>query len=288
MFALRRLGRRGRRRQGAIALAALLLGASLCAPLQAAALRVISLSPHTTELAYAAGLGDRMVAVSAYSDYPPAAAKLEKVASWNGINLERILALKPDLILAWHGGNPRRAIDQLAAFGIPIFYADPQRVEQIADDLDRLAAYSPHPEQAHRAANAFRQRLAELRQRYAQGAPLRVMMQFGSQPLFSTSGQTLQSDLLALCGAQNIFAQSPVPWPQVSREQVIARHPQAIVIGGDAKQAASVADFWRPQLTVPVIAVERDWLNRSGPRILLAAESLCSQLQALSRAHPAT
>lgn len=143
MFALRRLGRRGRRRQGAIALAALLLGASLCAPLQAAALRVISLAAyHRAGLCRRAGRShggrQRLFRLS------PAAAKLEKVASWNGINLERILALKPDLILAWHGGNPRRAIDQLAAFGIPIFYADPQRVEQIADDLDRLAAYSPH------------------------------------------------------------------------------------------------------------------------------------------------
>ncbi|MEG2829250.1 vitamin B12 ABC transporter substrate-binding protein BtuF [Edwardsiella piscicida] len=280
--------RRAKRRRGSggrLSLAALLLGLGLSlTSLQAAALRVISLSPHTTELAYAAGLGDSLVAASAYSDYPPQAATLEKVASWNGINLERILALKPDLILAWHGGNPRRVLDQLSALGITLFYSDPQRVSQVADDLDRLAAYSPHPEQAHRAAAQFRQRLQQLRQRYAQGAPLRVMMQFGNQPLFSTSAKTLQSDLLALCGAQNIFADSPVPWPQVSREQVIVRRPQAIVIGGDAAQAAIVTDYWRPQLRVPVIAVNQDWLNRSGPRILLAAESLCAQLHTLSTA----
>lgn len=91
-----------------------------------AAQRVISLAPSTTELAYAAGMGNTLLAVSAYSDYPPAAKQLEQVASWQGINLERILALKPDLVLAWRGGNPQRVLDQLASFGIPIFMQMPK------------------------------------------------------------------------------------------------------------------------------------------------------------------
>ena len=125
-----------------------------------AAQRVISLAPNATELAYAAGMGDVLVAASAYSDYPPQAAKLEQVASWQGINLERVLALKPDLILAWRGGNPQRVLDQLAAFGIPIFYADADTLEGIAGLLDKLAQYSPHPEQAHQAAEGLRRQFA--------------------------------------------------------------------------------------------------------------------------------
>ncbi|MDW6156830.1 ABC transporter substrate-binding protein, partial [Klebsiella pneumoniae] len=92
----------------------------------------MSLAPNATELAYAAGMGEVLVAASAYSDYPPQAAKLEQVASWQGINLERVLALKPDLILAWRGGNPQRVLDQIAAFGIPIFYADADNLGGIA------------------------------------------------------------------------------------------------------------------------------------------------------------
>ena len=173
-----------------------------------AAQRVISLAPNATELAYAAGMGDVLVAASAYSDYPPQAAKLEQVASWQGINLERVLALKPDLILAWRGGNPQRVLDQLAAFGIPIFYADADTLEGIAGLLDKLAQYSPHPEQAHQAAEGLRRQFAALKQQYAANPSRRVLLQFGTQPLFTSAGATLQSQVLALCGGQNVFADS--------------------------------------------------------------------------------
>jgi len=250
------------------------------APSVWAANRVISLAPHTTELAYAAGMGAVLVAASAWSDYPPEAKRLEQVASWQGINLERILALKPDLILAWRGGNPQRQLDQLAAFGIPIIYIDPLSVEDIAKALDNLARYSPHPEQAHQAARAIRQQAAELKKRYAGNRPVRVFMQFGNQPLFTAGKETLQSQILGLCNARNIFDDSPVPWPQVSREQVLIRKPQAIVAAGSDARIPLVKAFWQPQLTVPVIALNEDWFNRSGPRIMLAAEQLCRTLAA--------
>lgn len=105
-----------------------------------------------------------------------------------------------------------------------------------------------------------------------------MLLQFGTQPLFTSSAATLQSQVLSLCGAENIFADSPVPWPQVSREQVLVRKPQAIVISGSTQQIANVKAFWGPQLDVPVIALEEDWFNRAGPRIMLAAQSLCGQL----------
>lgn len=261
-----------------------LLLIALAAPAAWAAGRVISLAPHTTELAYAAGMGETLVAASAWSDYPPAAKKLEQVASWQGINVERILALKPDLILAWRGGNPQRQLDQLAAFGIPIRYFDPVSIEDIARSLDDLARYSPHPEQAHQAARAIRQQAADLKKQYAGNAPVRVFLQFGTQPLFTAGKQSVQSQLLGLCGARNIFDDSPVPWPQVSREQVIIRKPQAIVTTGDNARIPLIASFWQPQLRVPVITLTEDWFNRDGPRIMLAARQLCQAL-AQSGAH---
>ncbi|OVZ75916.1 vitamin B12 ABC transporter substrate-binding protein BtuF [Yersinia intermedia] len=258
-----------------------LFSLALYAPLAVAVERIISLSPSTTELAYAAGLGDKLVAVSAYSDYPEAAKKLEQVASWQGVNVERILALKPDLILAWRGGNPQRPLDQLTAFGIPIFYSDPVNMDQIAGDLDKLAQYSSHPEQARQAAAQLRQNVTELRRHNARNPPLRTFLQFGTQPLFTSSGHTLQSEVISLCGGENIFAGSRVPWPQVSREQVMTRQPQVIVVSGDQPQADNVKAFWQPQLAIPVITLNEDWFNRSGPRILLAAEQLCQQMATL-------
>ncbi|OWF84420.1 vitamin B12 ABC transporter substrate-binding protein BtuF [Yersinia kristensenii] len=259
----------------------MLLLLSLFTSSSLAAERVISLSPSTTELAYAAGLGDKLIAVSAYSDYPEAAKKLEHVASWQGVNIERILALKPDLILAWRGGNPQRPLDQLASFGIPIFYSDPINIDQIADDLDKLAQYSPHPEQAHQAAIQLRHEATELHRQNARNQPLRTFLQFGTQPLFTSSGHTLQSEVVSLCGGENIFAGSRVPWPQVSREQVMTRQPQVIVVSGDKSQADNIHTFWRPQLAVPVITLNEDWFNRAGPRILLAAKQLCQQMASL-------
>ena len=99
------------------------------------------------------------------------------------------------------------------------------------------------------------------------------------KPLFTAADNTLQNEVLGLCGGENIFSESRVPWPQVSREQVLVRQPLAIVIPGDAERAVTVAQFWQPQLKVPVYAVNDDWFSRAGPRIILAAQQLCAQLQ---------
>lgn len=251
---------------------------------QASAERVISLSPHLTELAYAAGMGDKLIAASDYSDYPEQAEKLERVASWQGLKLERILTLKPDLVLSWRGGNPQKSLDQIAGFGIEVFYSDPDSIQAIADNLNKLAEYSPHPEQAHAAAAKILAERQTLKQQYNNTgkAPVRVFLQFSNQPLFSTSGKTIQSEIVSLCGGSNIFADSPVPWPQVSREQVLTRNPQAIIISGSEQQVRNVKTFWHGQLDVPVITVPENWFNRSGPRIMLAAEVICQKLSKIS------
>ncbi|UEM40491.1 vitamin B12 ABC transporter substrate-binding protein BtuF [Pectobacterium aquaticum] len=260
-----------------------LTGLLLCSAAYAIPQRVISLAPHATEMAYAAGMGEQLVAVSAWSDYPPEAKKLEQVASWQGINLERILALKPDLILAWREGNPQRPLEQLANFSIPIVYLDAKTLDDIPASLRQLATYSRHPEQAERAATDFQQEIGELRHsgKAPHAAPVRVFIQFGTQPLFTSSQATLQSQIVSLCGAENVFSDSPVPWPQVSREQVLRRQPQAIIVGGAPERISNVQAFWQPQLAAPVITVNEDWFSRSGPRLLLAAQQICSQLAEL-------
>ncbi|EOY5423435.1 vitamin B12 ABC transporter substrate-binding protein BtuF [Cronobacter dublinensis] len=251
--------------------ALLFLPAWLCA-----APRVITLSPANTELAFAAGITP--VAVSAYSDYPDAARKLEQVANWQGMNLERIVALKPDLLVAWRGGNPERQVNQLQSLGIKVLWLDPQNVAQIADALRALAPYSPTPETAQAAARALEQRWQALAARYGAAAKKRVFIQFGTRPLFTTGKASVQNEIVETCGGTNIFADSPVPWPQVSREQVLARQPQAVIITGGDTVIAATRQFWRPQLDVPVISINDDWFERAGPRIILAANQLCQAL----------
>lgn len=254
-----------------------LLALWLFAAVVAAAPRVITLAPHLTELAFAAGITP--VAVSAWSDYPPQAKQLEQVANWQGVKLERILALKPDLVLAWRGGTPQRQIDQLRALGVRVMWLDPATIDDIPDALRQLAPWSLQPQQAQAAADRLAARFTALRQRYAGLPRQRVFLQFGQQPLFTAARNTLQNQLVALCGGENIFADSAVPWPQVSREQVLTRHPDLIIVPGDRDAAARTARFWQPQLAARVIALPEDWLSRSGPRSILAAEKLCQTLQ---------
>ncbi|MGF7483004.1 vitamin B12 ABC transporter substrate-binding protein BtuF [Providencia sp. SP181] len=245
--------------------------------------RVVSLSPANTELAYAAGLGDNLIAVSAYSDYPEQAKKLEQVSDWQGVNVERIITLKPDLILAWRGGNPQRPLDQLASFGIPIIYFDPQTIDGVIDAVNELSQYSPRPELAQQNISAMRAKLTPYRnQKKSDLKTKKIFIQLGTQPLFSTGKHTLQNDVVTFCGGENIFANSAVQWPQISREQVLTRNPDVIVMTGSIEQEKVVRNFWQSQLDVPIIRLNEDWFHRAGPRIIDATEQLCEQLNALS------
>ncbi|MGG7446404.1 vitamin B12 ABC transporter substrate-binding protein BtuF [Kosakonia oryzendophytica] len=256
---------------GALAALLILLPAWLFA-----APRVISLSPANTELLFAAGITP--VGVSSYSDYPPEAAHIEQVASWQGINLERIVALKPDMVLAWRGGNTERQVNQLKQFGVTVMWVDAITIEQVAQTLRALEPYSPHPEQARRAAQQLMARYDELKARYANQPKKRVFLQFGAQPLFTSGQGSIQNEVLELCGGENIFAASRVPWPQVSREQVLARQPQAIVVAGETREIPNIEQFWHSQLDIPIISLHSDWFERASPRIILAAQQLCTAL----------
>ncbi|WP_417634732.1 vitamin B12 ABC transporter substrate-binding protein BtuF, partial [Enterobacter hormaechei] len=149
-----------------------------------AAPRVITLSPANTELAFAAGITP--VAVSSFSDYPPQAAQIEQVATWQGMNLERIVALKPDLVLAWRGGNAERQVNQLSSLGITVKWVDAVSIEQVAQTLRDLAPFSPTPQRAEHAAQQMLNDYAALKTRYGTQPKQRVFLQFGSQPLFTT------------------------------------------------------------------------------------------------------
>ena len=200
------------------------------------------------------------------------------------MNLERIVALKPDVVLAWRGGNAERQVNQLTSLGIKVRWIDAVSIEQVAQALRDLAPYSPAPQQAERAAKTLLSDYAALKAKYDNPAKKRVFLQFGSQPLFTTGKGSIQNQVLEVCGGENIFAASRVPWPQVSREQVLTRQPQAIVVVGNAGEIPKIEQFWQGQLKIPVIPLNGDWFERAGPRIILAAKQLCAAL-AQSQSH---
>ena len=244
----------------------------------AAPQRLISLAPHTTEMAAALGLEQQLVAISDYSDYPASVSHLPHVAGYHGIAVEQIIALKPDLVLAWQGGNPQAALDQLRSFGIHLFISSATTPEQLLDELLALGQATGREPQAQALVAELQQRLDQLAARYSQRQPLlAVFYQLWKQPLMTSGGPSWLTPLLGRCGARNVFADHPQPYPQVDIEQVISRQPEVIIIAeGDGQlwhHWPAVAGS-KPRL----LPLNPDLLQRMGPRLIDGLEQLCQQL----------
>src|SRR5690606_4197057 len=177
--------------------------------LQKPAQRIITLTPHATELMFAVGAGQQLVGAVDYSDYPAAAETIPRVGGYSGLNIEAILALQPDLIIYWPEGNPAREIQRLKQLKMPLYASDPNSFADIARSLEHYGEISGNVAKGQQAATQFRQRLNALQQRYAGAGKLRVFYQVWHQPLVTQSGDTFISRVLELCGGENIFADLP-------------------------------------------------------------------------------
>ncbi|REF02798.1 cobalamin-binding protein [Cupriavidus plantarum] len=289
----------------ALLAASLLLGASLTAlPAQAAvtatddagqavtlaqpARRIVSLAPHVTELIYAAGGGDRIVGTVTYSDYPHEARDIPRVGDNKSLDLERIAALKPDLIVVWRHGNAQKQTDRLRALGMPLFFSEPRRLESIPENLEKLGTLMGTSTVANRAAADFRQQIDTLRKTYASRPPVTVFYQVWQQPLMTLNGQHLISDMLALCGGRNLFANETPLVPTVSTEAVVAGNPEVMLTAGmgATRPDRPLADFtmWEKWKQVTAVArnnlfiVDGDLVNRAGPRVARGAEEICKDI----------
>ncbi|WDD94957.1 cobalamin-binding protein [Burkholderia sp. FERM BP-3421] len=257
--------------------------------LAAPARRVVSLAPHVTELIYAAGGGDRLVGAVSYSDYPPAARAVPRVGDNKALDLERIAALRPDLIVVWRHGNADRQTDRLRALGIPLFYSEPKHVDDVAGALTRLGDLFGTRAAADAAAADYRRRIAALRARYADQPRVDVFFQVWDRPLMTLNGTHIISDVIALCGGRNVFAQLKPLVPSVTDEAVLAADPEAIVTTRTGATASDTPppslDRWRAWPALKAVArgnlfaIDGDWLTRPAPRLALGAEALCKDLE---------
>ena len=250
--------------------------------LAAPARRIVSLAPHATELLYAAGAGAALVGVSQYSDYPPAARKLASVGGASALDLEKIVTLKPDLVVAWRSGSSAAQIAKLRALAIPVFESEPRDFAGVASSLERLARLAGTEAAGNAAAATFRARLAGLDSTYRNRPPVRVFYQVWRKPLMTLNDAHLVSAALRLCGGQNVFGALPQLTPTVSREAVLAQNPEVILSAGGAPD--ELADWMRfPQLSAVarhnLFALDADLLTRPGPRIVDGAEQICRQLE---------
>lgn len=261
-------------------------GATVTLP--APAQRVISLAPHVTELLYAAGGGAKLIGAVSYSDYPPEAKKLPRVGDNKSLDLERLVALKPDLIVVWRHGNAQRQLDRLREMHIPLFFSEPHHLDDVAASLTKLGQLLGTSPAADAAAAAYRQDIAALRSRYAGRAPVSVFYQVWDQPLMTLNGEHMVSDVIALCGGRNVFAKLAPLVPTVSTEAVLAANPEAIVTAapGATEPDTTLPQLgaWRawPSLTAVanhnLFAIDGDLINRPAPRIAQGAKQMCEDL----------
>jgi iron complex transport system substrate-binding protein len=266
---------------------------SLTAPAQ----RVISLAPHVTELIYAAGGGSKLVGAVSYSDYPPEAKQIPRVGDNKALDLERIVALKPDLIVVWRHGNAQAQLDRLRELNIPLFFSEPHQLDDIAATLGKLGQLLGTSSTADAAANAYRQEIARLRLRYASRAPVSVFYQVWDQPLMTLNGTHMISDVITLCGGRNVFAKLQPLVPTVSTEAVLAANPEAIITAsaGATKPDTPLPqlDTWRawPSLKAAarnnLFAIDGDLINRPAPRLAQGAAQLCEDLDVARSRRPA-
>jgi iron complex transport system substrate-binding protein len=253
--------------------------------------RVISMAPHVTELLFAAGGGARVVGAINFSDYPEAAKKVPVVGSSSQLDMERVLALKPDLLVVWQSGNTERQLEQLRQTGIPIFYSEPTRLEQVATSLTRFGQLLGTGPAADQAAQDFRARIGALEARYARRAPVRVFYQIWDKPLYTLNNTQIASDAMRLCGGVNIFGQLQVKAPVVSTEAVLEQDPEAIIgsVRDDVPEAG--LHLWRAYKGM--LAVKRgnlfsppESLTRAGPRMVAGVADLCEKLELARQRRP--
>lgn len=253
--------------------------------LVAPARRIISLAPHITELVYAAGAGDRLVGNVEFGQYPPQAKSIPKVGGYERFDLEAILALKPDLVLGWESGNPQAMIARMRALGLTVHLSQPDRIEDVAGELERIGNLAGSEVVAAAAATAFRERHALLARRYSQRPPVDVFYQVWKQPLMTVNGKQIISDVIRLCGGRNVFARLPVLAPTVSVEGVIAADPEVIIASGMDDARPEWLDDWKRWRNMKAVArgnlyfVPPDLIQRHTPRILDGAERLCIHLE---------
>lgn len=239
--------------------------------------RVVSLAPSLTEIVVELDSADLLVGVLDAGERPAELNNLPSVGRYGQLDMERLLSLKPDLLLLWPGSVGPAQREQLKRLNIPTYVAEPHTLGQLIDQIETIAAQLGRPERGAALAAELRQRLDSLRQRYRRDQPLRVFYQVWDRPLYTVGGGQIISDALDVCGARNVFADLELPAPQVSVEAVLQRNPEVILASDQAQLNAWKA--W-PQVAAvrqgQLLLVTDKGLERPSGQMIAATAKLCS------------
>jgi ABC-type Fe3+-hydroxamate transport system substrate-binding protein len=232
--------------------------------------RLVALAPNLTEMVFAVGAGEKLVGTDDYSNFPAAARAIQKVGGMQP-NVEKIAALKPDLVIASSEGNHPGLAPALAAAGIPLYVVRTDRLSEIAPAMQQVGEMLDAPRTDEAVRELQREIAAQVRNRAQKP---RVMFAVWIDPLYVGGRDTFTDDLLKMCGAQN--AVQVTGWPQYSLESLLAAPPELILYPKGAVTPQQVAALQKrvPELRAEIVAVDEDIFQRPGPRVTQAARSL--------------
>ncbi len=247
--------------------------------------RVIALAPHIVENVYTAGAGDQLVGVVTYSDYPEAALSLPIVGGYAKINLERILELKPDLIIAWESGNSDAGVARIQELGFPVYIDQPDKLEDVAKSIRDIGVLTGTSSIAEPAAVKYIEQVEHVRRKQLSLQPVSTFYQVWNQPLRTINGKHIISDAIELCGGANIYADESVIAPTINIESILERDPEVILASGMSDARPEWLDEWKDWPSLSAVEdgnlyfVNPDHIQRHTVRILKGIEVICDQLQ---------
>ncbi len=243
--------------------------------------RIVALSPHAVELLYSIGLGDKIIATVESADFPEAASKIPRIGNYTGIQIEKLLALNPDLVVAWKSGNKSSDLAKLESLGLNIVYSDPQNIAEVFSDLRELGELTGHREEAEILIDHLVKRYQSIKAKFKHRSKVTVFYQLWHDPLTTIGPASSIDSLIADCGGENVFNHVSAPYPIVSLESVLVKNPKVIIIPHHSGSEIEKQQGWSkwPEISAvknnKIFILNGDLIHRFTPRTLDGLELLC-------------
>ncbi len=246
--------------------------------------RIIALSPHSVEMLYAIGAGDRIIATVEHSDYPSQAKSILRIGNYTGIQIEKVLQLEPDLVVVWRSGNKAADLEKLKSLGLKTYNSQPKDISQISDDLRNLGKLTGLEYNAQIVIDKLNREYQQLKNKYQNKQPVSVFYQMWHDPLRSVGPGSWIEKLIRNCGGQNIFDDSDADYPLVSLESILVKNPKVIIIPHHSGNVGEKTNIWKkwPEISAVkekhIYSLNGDLLHRFTPRALDGLEALCEKI----------
>ena len=245
--------------------------------------RIVSLAPNLTELLYTVGAGDKLVGVSAWSDYPRDVLKLPVMGDAFTVDQEQLALAKPDLLLVWESGTPAHVVDELRSIGYNVAAIKTRSLDDVAEAILAIGDLTGHVDEAATAAKQYRAELQALKNQYEGREPIRVFYQVAARPLYTVNSEHYISELISVCGGDNIFEDLSELAPTIDVESVVDRDPEVMLASTDAGDDAFVEwERWPDMAAIRLgnqFLLPADEIGRATTRVIVAGSAMCLALQ---------